>query len=77
MLNYVSLIAKPNTYYDGGTEVFNYDGKRYTVDEWNECIKVGTCGTRGYYKGKLDGDWSVCDEFDVIYNVEFKELKDA
>lgn len=75
MLNYVKLISKPNQYYDSGTEVFNYDGKRYTLEEWQKCIDIGSCGARGYHNGELDGDWSFCDEFDVIYNVEFKDIQ--
>lgn len=77
MLNYVALIAKPGYYYDVGTEVFDYDGKRYTIEEWEKCMEQGSCGARGYREGELDGEWSFCDEFDAIYNVEYKELEDA
>jgi hypothetical protein len=77
MLNYVKLIAKQGFYYDQGTEVFDYDGKRYTIEEWNKCIEEEICGARGLRNGEYDGEMSVIEEFDVEYGVEFKEIKDA
>jgi hypothetical protein len=31
----IILIAKPDGYYREGTEVFNYDGDRFTKEEWD------------------------------------------
>jgi hypothetical protein len=72
---YIKLIAKPDYYYDSGTEVFNYDGERYTEEDWNKCLKVGCCGVRGDYKGKEDGEWSICEEFKYFLVEENKHYK--
>jgi len=71
---YVKLTAKPNTYYDKNTEVFDYDGKRYTMEKWKQCLKDDMCGTRGLKNGKWDGEWSWCDEFNVSNYVKYKEI---
>ena len=72
---YVKLIAKANKYYDEGTEVFDYDGKRFTLTEWEDIQKHGICTVRGLKEGKWDGECSTCDEFEVEPLVEFKEIK--
>ena len=71
MNNYVKLISKPDEYYDEGTEVFNYEGKRFTIEEWESCQPHGICCVRGLYKGNWDGECSTCDEFEVEYGVEY------
>jgi len=72
--SYVKLTSKPNHYYDEGTEVFNYGGERYNLTEWNECLERGICGTRGLRNGEYDGEWSLCEEFDVEHNAEYKTI---
>lgn len=49
---YVKLIAKPDTWFKEGTEVYNYDAdydkkQRLTLEEWNEWVKAGICCVRG------------------------------
>ena len=48
-MKYVKLIAKPNTFFKAGTEVFDYNefGKRITLESYNECLKSGTILVRG------------------------------
>jgi len=72
---YVKLIAKPGFYYDEGTEVFNYEGKRFTLTEWKEWQESGICTVRGLHEGKWDGECSTCDEFEVEQFVEYKEIE--
>ena len=42
-MKYVKLIAKPDTWFKAGTEVYDYDSsfpsnlKRITLDVWEEC----------------------------------------
>jgi hypothetical protein len=74
MNNHIKLIAKPNSYYDAGTEVYNYDGNRFTKDDWNEWVKSGIACVRGYVKGTLDGDTSLIEEFEVEYGVGPKSI---
>ena len=45
-MKYVKLIAKPDTWFEAGTEVFDYDcdffqKQRVTLDCWNACLKEG------------------------------------
>jgi len=78
----VRLIAKPNTWFKEGTEVYNYDkyGVRFTLDEYKEWEKSGTILTRGLRvcenpesENKLlgeeyiDGEYCDIDEFEVEF----------
>ena len=49
MPKYVKLIAKPDTWFKAGTEVFDDDcfGKRYTLEAYNEWLKSGRILARG------------------------------
>jgi hypothetical protein len=40
-MKYVKLIAKPDTWFKAGTEVFDYDeyGKRITLESYNKWLK--------------------------------------
>ena len=62
---YVKLIAKPNTYYDEGSEVFKCDGVRYTMNEWAECCLNGNCDVIGISNGIWENKSLTCDEFEV------------
>ena len=68
-MEYIKLTARPNTYYDVGTEVFDYDGKRFTKGEWELWLESGIVCVRGYVNGYTDGETSTIDEFDVEYGV--------
>lgn len=51
-MKYVKLIARPNTWFKEGTEVFHYDSdlsekRRLTLDEWEEWKKYGMVLVRG------------------------------
>lgn len=63
----VRLIAKPNGHYKEGTQVFNHDGDRFTLEEWNTWVIVGSVLVRGINQdGKMDGELSDVEEFDVF-----------
>jgi hypothetical protein len=49
MPKYVKLIAKPDTWFKAGTEVFDYDeyGKRITLEAYNEWLKSRSILVRG------------------------------
>lgn len=49
MTKYVKLIAKPDTWFKAGTEVFDYDeyGKRLTLEAYNKWRESGMILTRG------------------------------
>jgi hypothetical protein len=51
MIKYVKLIAKPDTLFNAGTEVFDYNpdeyGKRITLEAYNEWLKSGSILVRG------------------------------
>jgi hypothetical protein len=76
MGNYIKLIAKQDTYYDVGTEVFDYDGKRFTREEWESWRNSGIVCVRGYVNGEIDGDTSTIDEFEVEYGFDLETIKD-
>jgi hypothetical protein len=76
MTKYVKLIAKPDTWFKAGTEVFDYDeyGKRITLEAYNEWLKSGSIlvtGIRvcefqyelalGYKFGEEREDGELCD----------------
>lgn len=48
-IKHVKLIAKPDTWFKAGTEVFDYDAdydehKRITLNYWNQCVaEQGIC----------------------------------
>ncbi len=51
-MKYVKLIARPNTWFKEGTEVFDYDSdyedaKRLTLEEWNKWLESGIICVRG------------------------------
>jgi hypothetical protein len=48
-MKYVKLIAKPDTWFKAGTEVFNDDeyGKRITLESYNAWLKSGSILARG------------------------------
>jgi len=51
-MKYVKLIAKPNTWFKEGTEVYDYDAdysekKRLTLEDWNEWEDTGCVCVRG------------------------------
>lgn len=73
---YVKLIAKPDTWFKVGTEVFDYDeyGKRYTLEDYNKWLESGIIlarGTRvcehgyelniGYKNGEEREDGELCN----------------
>ena len=43
MIKYVKLIAKPDTWFKAGTEVYDYDeyGKRITLEAYNKWRESG------------------------------------
>ena len=51
MTKYVKLIAKPDTWFKAGTEVFDDDpdeyGKRITLESYNKWLKSGSILARG------------------------------
>ena len=49
MTKYVKLIAKPDTWFKAGTEVFDDDefGKRITLESYNKWLKSGSILVRG------------------------------
>ena len=76
----VKLIAKPNTWFKEGTEVYNYDGVPFTLDEYEECkYSSGTILARGIRvcehaselrplgEEYIDGEYCDIDEFEVEY----------
>lgn len=68
----IRLIAKPNSYYQEGTEVFDYDGERFTKEEWDE-LPEHPILTRGMNQnGEMDGEASCKDEF-VVEELVLKE----
>jgi hypothetical protein len=73
---YVKLIAKPNIYYDEGTEVFGQGKKRITMFDWDDALKNGKLLVIGSKENKLVVRKSMCDEFNVEFEVEYKEIKD-
>jgi len=48
-MKYVKLIARPNTWFKAGTEVFDYDeyGKRISLGSYNKWLESGTILARG------------------------------
>jgi hypothetical protein len=45
-MKFVKLIAKPDTWFKAGTEVYDYEArlsenKRVTLDYWNQCLAEG------------------------------------
>ena len=48
-MKYVKLIAKPDTWFKAGTEVFDDDeyGKRITLESYNKWLKSGSILARG------------------------------
>jgi len=77
-MKYVKLVAKPDTWFKEGTEVYEYDSdyeqkKRITLDYWNDCVNSnalikGIC-VRGIHnedgEEMIDGEFCPLDEFDV------------
>ncbi len=76
----VKLIAKPNTWFKEGTEVYNYDeyGLRFTLDEYKKWEESGTILARGIRVCEcpeaenrplggeyIDGEYCDIDEFEV------------
>ena len=56
-MKYVKLIARPDTWFKAGTEVWNYDiqKQRVTLEEWNDAEKFGAgIGVRGIHVGEED-----------------------
>ena len=82
---YGKLIAKPDTWFQEGTEVFSEDDRRFTVAEFEDWKKSGIiicCGRRicddndnernlGYKDGdaRFDGECCQISEFE-IYKVD-------
>ena len=79
----VKLIAKPNTWFKEGTEVYNYDeyGVRFTLDEYKKQEESGTILARGLRvcedaselrplgEEYIDGEYCDIDEFEVEFLV--------
>ena len=63
MTNTIIVKAKPNGYYQEGTEVFNYEGERFTKEEWDASpeFPIMTRGLNG--NGVMDREASCKDEF--------------
>jgi hypothetical protein len=65
---YVKLTAREDSYYQTGTEVFNYDGNRFTVEEWKNAVDTDCFLCRGLNEnGEMDGEQCCLDEFDVTH----------
>ena len=78
---YVKLVAKPETWFQEGTEAFSEDERRFTVEEYEDWKKSGIiicCGRRicdtneneqgiGYSSGdaRFDGECCSITEFEV------------
>jgi hypothetical protein len=63
-MKYIKLIAKEGYYYQAGTEVFDYDGNRFTKEEWQKCIEEDCFLCRGLNSdGKWDGEQCLLEEF--------------
>ena len=65
---YVTLIAKPDSWFDAGTEVFHYDYNpkdkvKITTAEYEEWKLSGSILCRGLHNGEWDGEWCDIDEF--------------
>lgn len=78
---YVKLIAKPDTWFKAGTEVFSYDefGVRITLESYNKWLKSGSILARGihmYEDGVEAEDGELCgiDEFDMIIVDDEKDI---
>jgi len=44
LMSYVKLVARPDTWFKAGTEVYHYDAeptRRLTLEEWNDWFKHG------------------------------------
>tara|TARA_R110000772_G_scaffold249530_2_gene363829 strand:+ start:21506 stop:21730 length:225 start_codon:yes stop_codon:yes gene_type:complete len=66
----VKLTAKPDTWFDEGTEVYDYGSDyenkvRITWLEFEEWKKSGMILARGLRNGKTDGEACGIDEFEV------------
>jgi hypothetical protein len=80
-MKYVKLIAKPDTWFKAGTEVFSYDefGVRITLESYNKWLKSGSILARGihmYEDGVEAEDGELCgiDEFDMIIVDDEKDI---
>ena len=62
-MKYVKLISKDDKYYDAWTEVFNYEGSRFTLDAFYNSVKEDCFLCRGLVNGIEDGDRCSFDEF--------------
>jgi hypothetical protein len=70
-MKYVRLIAKENTWFKAGSEVFDYNsdyfkGQHVTLAYWQECLRDGAICVRGIRaNGEEDGESCLCSEFEV------------
>lgn len=73
-MKFVKLTAKPDTWFDEGTEVYSYDCnppeqlRRITLEEWVNALNSDVEGytgilARGLCEGRWDGEWCMVDEF--------------
>ena len=63
---YAKITAKADTWFDEGTEVWDYDGdgdERIKACDVKKALETGLF--RGFRNGKVDGEWCSSDEFDV------------
>jgi hypothetical protein len=71
-MKYVKLIAKLNTWFKAGTEVFHYDyllseKRRVTLEEWNQALKDGPEG----------GDGGICVRGIRVCEEGYEQQKDC
>lgn len=75
-MKFVKLTAKPDTWFNEGTEVYSYDCdppnqlRRISLDEWETAEKERVQDyagilARGQTEDGWDGEWCMMDEFDV------------
>lgn len=69
-MQYVKLVARPGTWFDEGTEVFEYDlpwehRRRVTITEWNEWLPFEYICVQGQRNGDVDGESCAFVEFDM------------
>lgn len=72
-MQYVKLIAKPDTWFKAGTEVYSYDydwenRKRITLEEWKEWEKSGMYCARG--------TWVAQKGYGAVENCGYEEGKE-
>mgnify|MGYP005869408359 CR=1 FL=1 len=73
---FIKLISKEDGYYDTGTEVFDYDGNRFALDQFYQALKENCLLCRGLVNGQEDGDQCVESEFIFEIVEDYKHIDD-